>query len=121
MNEIGIGEALEKLIEILQLEGHEIFRVFTEVQPAIAMCNVAIVLSTFIGTIVGIVLIYKIAKKRKWFSDWNDDDITITYIIIAFICFIISLILSAVIADVYLRINYPEYYAAKELIRLLVP
>ena len=117
MNEIGIGKALEKLIEVLQLEGHELFRVFTEVQPAIAMCNAAIVLSIFIGTILAVVLIHNIGKKRGWFHNWIDDDITITYIIIVFICLVISLILSAVIADVYLRINYPEYYAATELMR----
>jgi len=54
MNEIGIGEALEKLIEVLQLEGHELFRIFTEVQPAIAKCNAIIVLFGFLGTIVGV-------------------------------------------------------------------
>ena len=121
MYEKGIGEALEKLIEVLQLEGHELFRIFTEVQPVIAICDAVVVLSTFIGTILGVVLIRKIEKKKKWFDGWDYEGIIITYVIMAAVCLLVSLILSATITHVFLQINYPEYYAAKELIRSLVP
>ena len=121
MNELGIGEALEKLIEALQLEGHEIFRIFTEVQPAIAICNAIIVLFGFIGAIVSVTLINKVGKKRDWFHDWEEGDMIFAYIFVVGISLIVSVALGAIVTDIFLRINYPEYYAAKELISLLVP
>jgi hypothetical protein len=117
----GIGEVLEKLIDVLQLEGHELFRIFTEVQPAIAICNAIVVLCVFIGAILGIVLLHKIAKKKNWFGDWDEDDIVIIYICTAAASGLILLILGVVVTHVYLYVNYPEYYAAKELISSLVP
>ena len=121
MSEIGIGEALEKLIEVLQLEGHELFRIFTDVQPAIAICNLIVGLSVLFGAIMGVILIHKIGKKRDWFCDAGDDDIIFIYLMIGIVCGLVSLILSVVITGVYLHMNYPEYFAAKELISLLVP
>ena len=121
MNEFGIGEALEKLIEVVQLEGHELFRIFTEVQPVIAICDAIVVLCTFIGATLGIVLLHKVGKKRNWFGEYDDDEIVVTYICVAAISGVISLTISVVITHVYLYVNYPEYYAAKELIRALVP
>ena len=121
MNELGIGEALEKLIEVLQLEGHELLRIFTEVQPTIAICDMIVGISTIIGAILGVVVVHKIGKKRDWFCDCGEDDIIFVYLMIGVACGLVSLILSAGITQVYLRMNYPEYYAAKELISLLVP
>ena len=117
----GTEEVLEKLIDVLQLEGHELFRIFTEVQPAIAICSAIVVLFSFIGAILGIVLLHKVAKKEKWFDNWCEDDIVITYVCTAVISALILLVLSAVVTHVYLYVNYPEYHAAKELISSLVP
>ena len=121
MNEMRIGEALEKLIEVLQLEGHELLKIFTEVQPVIAMCDMIMGLSAVIGGVLGVVLIHKIGKNRDWFCDSGDDDIIFIYLVIGVVCGLVPLILSMGITQVYLHMNYPEYYAAKELISLLVP
>ena len=121
MTELGIGEALEKLIEVLQVEGHELFRIFTDVQAAIGMCNAIIVLFSLLGAIVGFILTHKITKKKGWFSVWEYEDIIFIYLIGTVACCAILLILGTVVTDIYLRINYPEYYAAKELISAFKP
>lgn len=121
MNEVGIGEALEKLIEVLQVEGHELFRIFTVVQPAIAMCDMVVGLFTVIGGVLGVVLIHKIEKKRDWFCNTDIADMIFIYLIVGVVCGLVLLILSVSITDIFLRVNYPEYYAAKELIGLLIP
>lgn len=116
MNDLGIGEVLEKLIEVLQLEGHEIFRIFTEVQPAIAICNGIVVLFGIVGFFLGGYLGCKYCEKDKDDKDSFDDDDIVFIIIIALVGLIISLLLSGVCVHIYMHINYPEYFAVKDLI-----
>ncbi|MCK4528222.1 hypothetical protein KAW18_12695 [candidate division WOR-3 bacterium] len=116
MESLGIGEVLEKLIYVLQLEGHELFRIFTEVQPAIAICNAIIILFGLVGGVASIALVYKIGKKRGWFRECDVVDIIIVFAIVGIICGVILGVLGMAITDVFLHINYPEYFAAKELI-----
>ena len=116
MNEIGIGEALEKLIEVLQLEGHELFRIFTEVQPVIAICNAIIVFVGISGAILSGIVVYKIGKKRDWFHNSDEVEIILICVLVALLGGLVSALLALSITDIFLRINYPEYFAAKELI-----
>ena len=107
-----IGTALEKLIDVLQLEGHELFRIFTEVQGINAICNGVIVMFGFLGLILGAELGYRFVKSDDKLSD---DDI-FCILVIALVGLVISLILSGVGVHIYMHLHYPEYFAAKELI-----
>ena len=107
-----IGTALEKLIDVLQLEGHELFRIFTEIQGLAAIGDGVILLCGFIGLFIGAYF------GNKWLDTsekLRDDDIGFI-ILIAVIGLTVGLILSALGVHIYLHVYYPEYFAAKELI-----
>ena len=118
MIETGLGEALEKLIEVLQLEGHELFRIFVEVQAALAIRNLIFTIVSIVGLIVGFKIGYKLAARLDWIVDDGDEipESVFMGIFVGIGLMFIALILSLSIASVYMRSVYPEYYAAKELI-----
>ena len=112
MIETGLGEALEKLIEVLQLEGHQLFEVFVKAQYAIGIANLIgtfiIIATTLICGIWG----YRLARKMDF-----DEDVRVFFALVtAAIGGIIMLLLSVTAISAYLHIFYPEYTAAKELI-----
>lgn len=115
-----IASVLEKLIDALQLEGHELFRIFAEVQGMKAIGDAAIVIGGILGLFIGAYL------GNKWLNSTeklDDDDIGFI-VVIALVGLVIGLILSGVGVHVYMHINYPEYFAAKELlsrIALMMP
>ena len=114
MIEPGLGDALEKLIEVLQLEGHELFEVFVKAQCAIGIANLigtfVVIATSLICGIWG----YRLAQKMDWGFD-EGEQVFIAFVIAA-IGGIIMLLLSVTAISAYLHIFYPEYTAAKELI-----
>lgn len=115
-----IGTVLEKLIDTLQLEGHELFRIFAEVQGMKAIGDAVIVIGGILGLLVGAYI------GNKWLDSTEklDDDDMGFIVIMAVIGLVIGLILSGVGIHVYMHLNYPEYFAAKELmsqIRYMIP
>ena len=107
-----IGYALEKLIDVLQLEGHELFRIFTEVQGINAICDGVVILFGFIGLILGAYVGYRYIEPK---DNWNEDDFGFV-LVSALIGLVVLLLFSALGTYIYMHLNYPEYFAAKELI-----
>lgn len=123
MTETGIGEALQHLIDTLQLEGHELFRIFTEVQFALAVYNLIIVVGVVICSLGGLYIAYRLTDRiiHAYNIDNYDEGIVKIFILLAGFLgglFISLLVLDATMA-LYLYHQYPQYYAAKELIRNL--
>ena len=123
MTGIGIGEALQYLIDTLQIEGHELLRVFTEVQFALAVYNFIIVIGVVIGSFAGLYIAYKLTGRIIQAYDIDSYDEGITKICILALGFFGGLIISLLTLDavmaLYLYHQYPQYYAAKELIENL--
>lgn len=107
-----IGIALEKLIDVLQLEGHELFRIFAEVQGVKAIGDGVILISGFLGLFLGAYL------GNRWLNSIeNPDNDDVAFIIfVTVVCAILGFILSSLGVHIYMHLNYPEYFAAKELI-----
>ena len=116
-----IGYALEKLIDVLQLEGHELFRIFTEVQFALAIQNVIFAVATIAGSVLGVIYGIKISERIIQKFDVDSYDAPSIRWIIPCICSMIGVFFFILIADaivgIYMHAVYPEYYAAKELIQ----
>ena len=107
-----MGFGLEKLIDVLQLEGHELFRIFIEVQGINAICNGVVILFGFIGLFLGAYVGYRCIEPKE---NWNDDDFGFV-IVSALVGLVVLLIFSGLGTHIYMHLNYPEYFAAKELI-----
>ena len=120
MTETGMSEVLQNLIDTLQIEGHELFRVFAEVQMALAIQGFLIVIGTIIGCAVGIYAGYKISGTviRIYNVDSYDEGMTKICLLIGGL--LVGLITAIFLIDattaLYIAYQYPEYYAAKELI-----
>ena len=116
-----IGYVLEKLIDVLQLEGHELFRIFTEVQLALAIVNAVLLVASVAGLGLGIVLGIKFSERiiQKFDVDRYDTEMVKWFfpILCAIVCFFIFLLTADAITSMYMYANYPEYYAATELMR----
>lgn len=116
-----IGYALEKLIDVLQLEGHELFRIFTEVQLALAIKNLILVIAMISGIVLGILFGMKFSEWiiQKFDVDDYDSGIVrwLVPIIISMIGFVLFLVVADAIVGIYMYAKYPEYYAATELMR----
>lgn len=116
-----IGTALEKLIDVLQLEGHELFKIFAEVQFALAIQGAISIAALIIGICLGVVYGNRLAEHLIRKFDIDSYDSPIVNWIIPIICAIIGLFFLVLIADsitsIYMHAHYPDYYAAKELIR----
>lgn len=111
-----IGTALEKLIEVLQIEGHELFEVFVAAQAAIGIAHIIITFVTIFGGVLGGYYIWKWVKKID-FGDTADRGFAcfLGEIVIGFILLFVSL----AIYSGYMHVYYPEYTAAKELMERL--
>ena len=108
-----IGTALEKLIDVLQLEGHELFRIFAEVQGVKAIGDGVIVIFGFLGLFLGGYL------GNRWLNSivkLDDEDVLGFTVIAALVGLIVGFILGSIGVHIYMHLNYPEYFAAKELI-----
>ena len=108
-----IGTALEKLIDVLQLEGHELFRIFAEVQGVKAIGDGVIAIFGFLGLFLGAYL------GNRWLNSIEkiDDGVVVGFTIIAALLgLILGIILGSIGVNIYMHLNYPEYFAAKELI-----
>ena len=120
MTEFGIGEALQHLIDTLQIEGHALFEIFVEVQFALAVQYFLYVIGVAVGTILGLYVGYKLSPKViKLYDVSNRDEpiINSTMLICSVVALIIlSLLVIDGITNLYLHYQYPQYYAAKELI-----
>jgi len=118
---IDVGTVLEKLIDVLQLEGHELFRIFTEVQFALAIQNLILVIAVIIGLALGIVYGVRLSEHLIKNFEVDSYDSPILRWFIPLLCAIGGMFLFAFIGDaitsIYMYAKYPEYYAAKELIR----
>lgn len=111
-----IGTALEKLIEVLQIEGHELFEVFVAAQTAIGIAHIIIAFVTVFGAILGGYCIWKYINR----IDFGDEvDRVGISCIMAIVVGIILLFVSLTIYSGYMHIYYPEYTAAKELMERL--
>lgn len=116
----GIGEALQYLIDTFQIEGHVLFEIFTEVQFALAVQYFLYVIGVVVGTIFGLYVGYKLSPKVIKLYDISSHDepiINTTMLICSIVATIIlSLLIIDGITNLYLHYQYPQYYAAKELI-----
>lgn len=123
MTETGISEVLQHLIDTLQLEGHELFRIFTEVQFALAIQNFLLITAAILGSTIGLYVGYKLSPKviEIWNVSSYEEGMIRT--ILPACGFVIGLILFPLlvnaITSLYLSYQYLQYYAAKELIRSL--
>ena len=116
-----IGTALEKLIDVLQLEGHELFRIFAEVQFALAIQNAISIAALIIGACLGVIYGNRIAEHLIKKFDIDSYDSPIVNWVMPIVGAIVGLFFFVLVADaitsIYMRGCYPDYYAAKELIR----
>ena len=111
-----ICSALEKLIEVLQLEGHELFEIFVAAQAVIGIAHIIITLVTIFGSIVGGYYFWECLKKY----DYGDEvDRAGIGVLIGAVIGIILLIVSLTLYSGYMHIYYPEYTAAKEILHRL--
>lgn len=109
-----VGTALEKLIDVLQLEGHELFEIFVKAQGVIGLANILITLVSIFGGIFGGFYFWKMAKQHDWGFD-DGEKVGIGFfggIIIG----LLLLITSYSLFSGYMHIYYSEYTAAREVI-----
>lgn len=109
-----IGTALEKLIDVLQLEGHELFEVFVKAQGVIGVAHILIAILVVFGGVFGSYYIWKLAKKYDWCYD--DGEKTLLVLVSGIVIGVILFVLSYCLFSGYMHIYYPEYTAARELI-----
>ena len=111
-----IGTALEKLIEVLQIEGHELFEVFVAAQAAIGIAHIIIAFVTVFGAILSGYYTLRWAQR----VDYGDEaDRAPLSFFIGIVVGIVLLFVSLTIYSGYMHIYYPEYTAAKELLERL--
>lgn len=123
MTETGIGEALQSLIDTLQVGGEELFRIFTEVQFALSIHYFLVIIATMLGSIIGLYIGYKLSPKAIEIFKIDSYDEGIVKILFLMCGFFGGMLMAALLVDgvisLYLHYQYPQYYAAKELISSL--
>lgn len=111
-------DVARELIEKLGLATNEIVRIFSEVQPALGVVDL---ISGIFGVIIGAIFFkkgYVILKSKA-----GDDDLFVANLALVALLSLLAVILGDMfvhlIGDTIVRIAYPEYFAVKEILRLI--